>query len=80
VGAHLGWNFAQGFIFSGGPIGNGILIADEPWRVVTVSYATYGFITLFPVVSAMLIYYFLIRRKTQALPDSGGSSDSISVR
>ena len=69
IAMHLGWNFTQGFIFPGGPIGNGILINAKPWRVVTVSYSIYYFIAFFPLVSTLLINYLLLKRKKQAEPD-----------
>jgi membrane protease YdiL (CAAX protease family) len=65
---HLGWNFTQGFIFPQGPIGNGILIAMKPQRIVTVSYFTYYFVMFFPMISALLINYFLLKRRKQVEP------------
>lgn len=65
---HLGWNFTQGFIFPEGAIGNGILISAPPERIVTVSYFTYFFVIFSPVISAILINYFVLRRRKQSEP------------
>jgi membrane protease YdiL (CAAX protease family) len=73
IAMHLGWNFTHGFIFPGGPIGNGVLVSAVPWRVVTVPYSTYYFIVFFPLVSTLLINYLLLKRKKQAAPDEAVS-------
>ena len=62
---HLGWNFTQGFIFPQGAIGNGILVAAKPERIVTVSYFTYYAVIFFPFISAVLINGFLLKRRKQ---------------
>jgi uncharacterized protein len=63
---HLGWNLTKGFIFSEGPIGNGIFIQKQPQPEVTVSYFTFFVILFLPVLSMWLINYLLIRRLKQA--------------
>ncbi len=66
---HLGWNITQGFIFSNGVTGNGVFILAKQQNPVTVSYAVYYFITWLPLLSAILVNYFLLRRyKQQAMP------------
>jgi membrane protease YdiL (CAAX protease family) len=64
---HLGWNITQGFIFSQGPIGNGIFIQVLPQPVVTVSYFAYFTILLFPMLSAIFINCILLKKHEQAL-------------
>jgi|SRR5687767_5272744 len=65
---HLGWNFTHGFIFPEGPIGDGILVAAKPIRTVNVSYFTYYVIVWFPLVSAFIINFLLIRKQKQVEP------------
>ncbi len=66
---HLGWNLTKGFIFSEGVIGNGVFILAKQQTPVTVSYVTYYVIIFFPLLSAMLVNYFLLRHcKQQAMP------------
>jgi len=65
---HLGWNFTHGFIFSEGSIGNGVFILVKPERVVTVSYFIYFIVTYFPMLSAILINFFLLKRRKQVEP------------
>lgn len=62
---HLGWNFTQGFIFSEGSIGTGILKQSptEPFR--TDSYIIALAVFVIPMLSAMLINFYLLKRKTQ---------------
>jgi membrane protease YdiL (CAAX protease family) len=64
---HLGWNFTQGFIFSSGSIGKGILIQPGPQPVVNVGYFIYALVVFFPMVSTLVINFLLLRRKQQVL-------------
>jgi uncharacterized protein len=58
---HFGWNFTQGFIFSSGPTGNGLLILlDQP--VVNVSWFAYLMIMYFPMLSVIALNLLLLRR------------------
>jgi len=63
---HLGWNFTQGFIFSSGPIGIGVLIQVNSQNPVTVSYFIFFCIMLLPMLAAWLVNYFLLHRHRQA--------------
>jgi membrane protease YdiL (CAAX protease family) len=63
---HLGWNLTQGFVFSQGPIGNGIFIQVMPQPNVTVSYLVFFIILLVPMVSALLINFLILRQRNQA--------------
>lgn len=65
---HLGWNFTQTFVFSQGPIGDGIFkqVNPEPFR--TTSYIVFFIAFLLPVVSALLLNFLLLKRKKQVDP------------
>lgn len=60
---HLGWNFTQGFVFSQGPVGNGIFVATKPEKVVNVSYLTYFIVIFLPLIAAMVINYLVIKKR-----------------
>lgn len=62
---HLGWNLTQGFIFSQGPTGNGIFVPVSPQPAVTVSYFAYFTILLFPMLSALVINFILLKKRKQ---------------
>ena len=64
---HLGWNFTQGFIFSSGPTGNGIFIQVKGQATVNVGYVVFFCVLLLPVMSMLLINYFLLKRRKQAI-------------
>lgn len=60
---HLGWNLTQGFIFSQGPIGNGIFILAMPQPIVNVSYLVYFSILFAPMLSALIINFLILRQR-----------------
>ncbi len=62
---HLGWNITQGFVFSDGPIGIGVLkqVGTESFR--TDSYLIFYIIFLIPMLSALLINFYLLKKKKQ---------------
>jgi membrane protease YdiL (CAAX protease family) len=62
---HLGWNFTQGFVFSEGSIGTGILKPVNNTPFLTNSYLVFFIVFLVPLVSVMLINFLLIKRKAQ---------------
>ncbi len=62
---HLGWNLTQGFVFSQGPIGKGIFIQVMPQPIVNVSYLVFFIILLVPMLSTLLINFFLLRQRKQ---------------
>ncbi len=64
---HFGWNFTQSFVFSKGPIGNGILIMAKEQTPVTVSGVIYTLIFLLPIVSVWVVCYVLIKNKKQVV-------------
>ena len=65
IGIHLGWNFTQGFIFPGGPIGRGILQPVDERNFQTNSIPVALLVYLFPLLSAIVVNFLLIRRKKQ---------------
>lgn len=62
---HLGWNITQTFVFSNGPIGTGLFkqVGAEPFR--TDSYLILYIVFLFPMLSALLINFYLLKKKKQ---------------
>jgi membrane protease YdiL (CAAX protease family) len=66
IAIHLGWNLVQQSVFSSGPIGNQLFVEVMPRPIVTVSYFSYFFMQLFPLVSVLGVNSWLIRRKVQA--------------
>lgn len=70
IGIHFGWNITQMFIFSEGPIGNGVFISQNGQGFRTESYVIYFLVTFLPLVVALLLNFLLIRKlKPQAEPD-----------
>lgn len=65
IGIHLGWNLTQIFIFSQGPIGNGILIPSGSGKFTTNSYLVFFIVTFLPVLLSFLINYLIIRKHQQ---------------
>lgn len=59
---HLGWNFTRNFIFSGGNIGEGLLVDDKPAFTVTVSHFVYYFISYFPMIGALVVNCLILRK------------------
>ncbi len=60
---HLGWNLVQSVVFSQTVIGKQVFIPAEPALQVNVSYAAYYTMLFFPLVSALLINYRLLRKR-----------------
>lgn len=63
IAIHLGWNLTQIFIFSQGPIGNGLFVSPETAPFRTNSYFIFFMVTFLPMVLALLINYLLIRKR-----------------
>lgn len=63
IGIHLGWNLTQIFIFSQGPIGNGIFIPKDAAPFRTDSYLVYFGVTFVPVLLALIGNYYLIKHR-----------------
>lgn len=60
---HLGWGIVQMVVFSSGPLGNQIYIEVMPRPIVTISYFSYMFMQLFPLISVYLVNFWLIWKK-----------------
>lgn len=61
IAIHFGWNVVQQVVFSNGPIGKRLLIEVLPQPEVTVSYFTFFFMQLFPIVGVLVVCAFGIR-------------------
>lgn len=68
IAIHLGWNFTRIFVFSGGPIGNGIFIPAVPGPFRTDSYFIFFCIIFLPLISTIVINYFLLKQYRQVSP------------
>lgn len=65
---HLGWNITSSVVFSDTVIGKQLLVQAGSAPEVTVSYFIYFLVFFFPIISALLISFILIKKKKQALP------------
>jgi len=63
IAIHFGWNLAHGFIFSQGPIGNGVFVPVSAQPQVTVSYLTFYTIMVLPLLLTLVTNYLLLKRK-----------------
>ena len=70
IGIHLGWNLTQIFIFSQGPIGNGILVSNNSEQFRTNSYFIFFIVTFLPILLALLTNYLLLRKHRQIESDN----------
>ena len=65
IAIHFGWNLTQNFIFSSGPAGNGVFIQEIPGPFRTDSYLVYFSILFIPMLSVLLINFFLLKKMKQ---------------
>jgi uncharacterized protein len=63
IGIHLGWNLTRSVIFSETVIGDQLLVQVKPVPQVQVSYFIYYLVVLFPMLSALIINFLLLRKK-----------------
>ena len=63
IAIHLGWNLTHIFIFSQGPIGNGIFIPVDGNPFRTDSYTIFITVSFFPMIFVLVINYLLLRRR-----------------
>ena len=68
IAIHLGWNTVRSVIFSETVIGDQLLVQVKPVPEVQVSYFIYYLVVFFPLLSALLINYFMIKKKKQVEP------------
>ena len=65
IAIHLGWNITTSVIFSAGNIGDGLFTPVKPVQEVQVGYFTYFCILFVPMLSAIFINYFMLKRMQQ---------------
>jgi uncharacterized protein len=65
IAIHLGWNFIRNFVFSEGNIGNGVFIVTHQ-PIMKVSWTAWFIIIYFPMIAAIAVNFFLIRKHKQA--------------
>ena len=68
IAIHLGWNLTQSVVFSEGNIGNQLLVQVKPVLQVELSYLIFFCILLLPMVSMLLINYYLIQKRNKKFP------------
>ena len=77
IGIHFGWNLTQMFIFSSGPIGNGIFVPVTGSSFKTNSYLIFFAVTFLPMIVMLMVNYFLLRRRFST-PSSSSPSPKLS--
>lgn len=60
IAIHLGWGMVQQVVFSSGPIGQQLFVEIMPRPIITVSYFSFFFMQLFPLVSTLVINYLML--------------------
>lgn len=65
IAIHLGWNLVRSVVFSETVIGDQLLVQVKPVPQVQVSYFIYYLVVFFPMLSALAINFFLLRKKKQ---------------
>jgi uncharacterized protein len=62
---HLGWNLTRSVIFSEGQIGDQLFVQVKPVPEVNVSYFIYFIIIFLPMISALLINFWILKKRKQ---------------
>lgn len=65
IAIHVGWNLTSSVIFSKGVLGNQLFTQVKPVPEVQVGYLIFFCITFIPLLSAILINYFMLKRMHQ---------------
>ena len=68
IAIHLGWNLTRSVVFSQTIIGDQLLVQVKLVPEVQVSYFTFFCILILPMLSALLINFFLLKKKKQVRP------------
>jgi len=69
IAIHLGWNLVRSVVFSETVIGEQLLVPVKPVPEVTVSYFVYFCIVFLPLLSALIINFFMLRKiKQEPIP------------
>lgn len=67
---HLGWNLTSSVVFSSSIIGDQLLVTVKPVAEVTVGYFIFFCIIYLPMLSALLINFFVLKKmKQQEAPE-----------
>lgn len=66
IAIHLGWNLVNSVVFSETVIGEQLLLEVKPVPQVKVGYLIYFCVIYLPMLSALLINFFMIRKTKQA--------------
>ena len=66
IAIHLGWNLVRSVVFSETVIGQQLLVSVQPVPVVTISYFKYYVWLFFPMVSAVLVNFILLKKHQQS--------------
>jgi membrane protease YdiL (CAAX protease family) len=67
IAIHLGWNLTSSVVFSQGNIGNQLFTPVQPVSEVQVGYFIFFCITFIPLLSAILINFFMLKRMKQVI-------------
>lgn len=67
VAIHLGWNITRSVVFSDTVTGDQLLVQVKPVPEVTVSYFIYFCIIYIPMLSALLVNFFMLKKLQQQL-------------
>lgn len=67
IAIHLGWNLTSSVIFSKGILGGQLFTQVQPVPEVQVGYFIFFSIIFIPLLSAILINYFMLKRKQQVI-------------
>lgn len=65
VAIHLGWNVTRSVVFSETVIGDQLLVQVKPVPEVTVSYFIYFCIIYLPILGALLVNFFMLKKMQQ---------------
>lgn len=65
IAIHMGWNLVRSVVFSETVIGDQLLVQVKPVPQVQVSYLIFYLVVFFPMLSALAINFFLLRKKKQ---------------
>lgn len=65
IAIHLGWNLIRSVVFSETIIGDQLLVQVKPAPEVQVSYFVYFLVVYIPMLSALLINFWLLKQKKQ---------------
>lgn len=66
IAIHFGWNLTGSVLFSNGILGDQLFTTVKPLMEVQVGYFIYFCILFVPMLSALLINFFMLKRQKQA--------------